>query len=203
MTATLIQSDLADADALNASELPTLRVGGTVSQKQMKKLARRVRSGRVGPTSVYYAGVTAPAIAAGMSTIVSASLERAGVDPYWTLLSASLVAAMAGITWYLIFMRWSYRHSYGRTSEVGKHTDVEVDEAGIFWTRGHIRTRISWDGISDITADRNFIRVHVMDGDDVLIPANWFEQRKDRKTAIAVLQEYRDRASGDATDMAA
>ena len=151
MTATLIQSDLADADALTASELPTLRVGGTVSQKQMKKLARRVRSGRVGPTSVYYAGVTAPAIAAGMSTIVSASLERAGVDPYWTLLSASLVAAMAGITWYLIFMRWSYRHSYGRTSEVGKHTDVEVDEAGIFWTRGHIRTRVAWDGISDIT----------------------------------------------------
>ena len=194
MAAHLAHSDLTMDPPAGPPKLPALHFSGTVSQKQMKKLARRVRSGRVGPTSVYYAGVTAPAIAAGMASIVSASLERAGVEPYWVLMCSSLVAAMSGISWYLIFMRWSYRHSYGRSSELGKQTDVEVDEAGVFWTRGSIRTRISWDGISDISGDRNFIRLQVRDGDDVLIPTNWFEQRKDRKSALTLLREYREHA---------
>lgn len=194
MAAPLFHSELNEIPAAETPSLPPLKFGGVITKKQMKKCARRFRSGRVGPTSVYYAGVTGPAIAAGMASIVSASLERAGVDAYWTLLLSSIVAAMAGITWYLIFMRWSYRHSYGRSSEIGKQTEVEVDEAGIFWTRGTIRTRIGWEGISDISGDRDFIRLQVIDGNDVVIPTAWFEKRKDRKPALEMLKEYRDHA---------
>ena len=98
-----------------------------------------------------------------MATIVGASLSRAGVAGEWVVITSSLVAAMAGITWYLIFMRWSYRHSYGRSSELRKTTHIEADELGVYLTRGTIRTRISWDGIDSIATDMKFSRLHVLD----------------------------------------
>jgi len=58
-------------------ETDSVRLSGTLSEKELKSLARRVRSGHIGPTSVYYAGVTAPAIAAGMASLVAAVLYQA------------------------------------------------------------------------------------------------------------------------------
>jgi len=188
MAAPLFHSNIDDPSPSAVDAEAPFRVSGELGEKQIKQLARRVRRGHVGPTSVYYAGVTAPAITAGMATIVGASLSRAGVAGEWVVITSSLVAAMAGITWYLIFMRWSYRHSYGRSSELRKTTHIEADELGVYLTRGTIRTRISWDGIDSIATDMKFSRLHVLDGDDVLIPSAWFKNGKERKAAIAHLR---------------
>ena len=99
-------------DDLQADQV--LSAGGSYKQRELKRIARRMRRSVLGPTSVYYAGVTAPAIAAGMATVCSAAFSRAGWDPYWVLMASAIMASMAGISWYLIFMRLAYRHGFGR-----------------------------------------------------------------------------------------
>lgn len=172
-------------------ELP-LRLSGAIKKKELRSLTRKVRSGHVGPTSVYYAGVTAPAIAAGMATLVAASLNRAEMHEMVVFQASSIVAAMAGISWYLIFMRWSYRHDLGRGSELATETEVTADELGVYWSRGAMKTRIDWSGITDVRYERNFVRICVRDGDDVILPNSWFEKRSDKKAAYHRLKALRD-----------
>lgn len=168
-----------------------VKIGGELRPRDVRDFARKVRSGNIGPTSVYYAGVTAPAIAAGMSSVVSGILERAGWSDYWTFMSSSLLAAMAGICWYLIFMRWSYRHGFGRATESSVRTDLEADELGVFWTRGAVRTRVTWDGVTGIERAGKFIRVIVHDGEDLIIPSRWFVNGKAKRDTFQKLTEMR------------
>lgn len=163
---------------------------GKLKRKQLRSLAKKVRTGLVGPTSVYYAGVTAPAIAAGMATVVSAALTRAHWHEMAVLQASSIVAAMAGISWYLIFMRWSYRHSYGRGTELESDTHVRLDESGVHWARGAMNVSISWDGISDVKNEAKYLRLCVTDGDDVILPNSWFDKRRDKKAIYQRLKSY-------------
>lgn len=156
-----------------------LKASGFVTQKELKKITRVMRTSVLGPTAVYYAGVTAPAIAAGMATVVGAALNRAGWIDYWVLLTSGIVASMAGISWYLIFMRLSYRHSFGRSTELETKTEFEADELGLFWARGDVKTRISWHGIGNIHVHGGFIQIEVTDAGDVVLPKSWFPSRKD------------------------
>lgn len=172
----------------------SVRISGTLDSKALKQATRKLRSGSVGPTSVYYAGVTAPAISAGMATIVRASLERAGWMPYWIFMVSSIVAAMSGISWYLIFMRISYRHSYGRSTETGEETWFEADAEGIFWSRGAIRSRILWAGVEDIRALKKFIHVKIRDGEDLILLRTWFESAKHMDAFVQRLQALKAEA---------
>ena len=165
-----------------------LAIGGELTNKDLRKFAEKARSGNIGPTSVYYAGVTSPAIAAGMASLVSSSLERAAWSDYWVLMTSSLIAAMSGITWYLIFMRWSYRHSFGRATESSVRTDLEADELGIFWTRGAVKSRITWDGIVSVERTGKFIRIRVRDSEDLVIPSRWFADKNARNDLFERLQ---------------
>ena len=173
----------ATADFSEASETsePVVELGGKIKRKELRTLARHVRTGHVGPTSVYYAGVTAPAIAAGMATLVAASLDRAHWPEIAVFQASSIVAAMAGISWYLIFMRWSYRHSYGRGTELEFETQVRVDETGVYWSRGAMDVTIGWHGVTDVKFEKKFIRICVKDGDDVILPNSWFAKRSEKK----------------------
>ena len=81
-----------------------LTVSGLLTEKDVKKLTRLARGGTVGPTAVYYAGVTAPIISASMSVMVRNTLDHIGASPYWQWLIASLVAAFAGI----ILLAWLF-----------------------------------------------------------------------------------------------
>ena len=169
-------------------------LSGQISEKELRSVARKVRKGRVGPTSVYYAGVTAPAISAGMATLVAASLERAGWNPQALLMTSSIIAAMAGISWYLIFMRWSYRQDFGRGNELKATTEIHADELGVYWTRGALQTRIYWSGVEDIEYHARFIRIRVTDGDDVFLPKSWFGKTREKKAVYKRLCDMRDAA---------
>jgi hypothetical protein len=167
----------------------TVLISGELRSRDIRDFAKKIRSGNIGPTSVYYAGVTAPAIAAGMASVVSGSLERAGWSNYWVLMCSSLLAAMAGITWYLIFMRWSYRHGFGRATESSIRTDLQADELGIFWTRGSVKTRITWDGVMGIERAGKFIRIIVRDSEDLIIPSRWFVNGKAKRDTFDKLKD--------------
>lgn len=158
-----------------------LSIQGAMKRKELKKITRSMRSSILGPTAVYYAGVTAPAIAAGMATVAAAAFERAGWSEYWIFLISGIIASMAGISWYLIFMRLSYRHASGRSAETDEETEFQVDEVGLFWRRGAASTRVSWEGVIEILQKRNFIHVRIQDTGDFALPKSWFESRKAMK----------------------
>lgn len=157
-----------------------LQASGLISKRELRKITRKMRSSILGPTAIYYAGVTAPAIAAGMATVAAATFERAGWSAYWVLLISGIIASMAGISWYLIFMRLAYRHGVGRSSEAATETRFEADEAGLFWRRGGVSTRVSWEGVSGIRVRPGFIQILIEDSGDIVLPKSWF----DGKTAM-------------------
>ena len=88
-----------------------------------------MRSGTVGPTTVYYAGVTAPIISAGVGVFSRQMLQSANLfSGYWLWTISTFIAAFAGICWYLIFIRWSYRNTYGRGDEADTETNIRLSK---------------------------------------------------------------------------
>ena len=84
-----------------------LMITGKLTKGDAKKLTDTMRGSTVGPTTLYYAGVTAPVIGAGMALVAQEAFHMINLGDYWETMLSAIVAAMAGITWYLIFMRWS------------------------------------------------------------------------------------------------
>mgnify|MGYP003632524087 CR=1 FL=1 len=128
----------------------TLSISGLLREKDVKRLTRLTRGGSVGPTAVYYAGVTAPIISASMAVMVREAVRLVGLSPYWQWFISALVAAFAGIAWYLIFIRWSYRHKHGRGTEMTLSTDITLADDQVIVRRGGIETRIDWSCISSV-----------------------------------------------------
>lgn len=159
------------------TDLP-LTVQGQLLEKDIKKLARASRTSVVGPTALYYAGVTAPIISAGMALVAKNALGMVGATPYWQLLLSAIIAAFAGITWYLIFMRWSYRHKVGRGNELTEVSDVRLEDDVLVLKRGPIEMRIAKTGIKEVVDKRGFTIVRFEGVDPLIIPDRWFEKDK-------------------------
>lgn len=159
------------------TDLP-LTVQGQLLEKDIKKLARASRTSVVGPTALYYAGVTAPIISAGMALVAKNALGMVGATPYWQLLLSAIIAAFAGITWYLIFMRWSYRHKVGRGNELTEVSDVRLEDDALVLKRGSIEMRIAKTGIKEVVDKRGFTIVRFEGVDPLIIPDRWFEKDK-------------------------
>lgn len=155
-----------------------LTVKGQLLDKDLKKLARASRTSVVGPTALYYAGVTAPIISAGVALMAKNALGIVGATPYWQLLLSAIIAAFAGITWYLIFMRWSYRHKVGRGNELTQVSNVRLEEGALILTRGPIETRIEKSAITEVVDKRGFTIVRFEGVDPLIIPDRWFEKDK-------------------------
>ena len=155
------------------SDIP-LTVEGQLLEKDIKKLARASRTSVVGPTALYYAGVTAPIISAGMALVAKNTLGLLGATAYWQLLLSAIIAAFAGITWYLIFMRWSYRHQIGRGNELTQVSNVRLEGDVLVLTRGPIETRIMKAGITEVVEKRGFTIVRFDGVDPLIIPDRWF-----------------------------
>ncbi len=185
----------ADPAPPEAAGKPNLKISGKLTVKELKRITRNMRSSILGPTVVYYAGVTGPAITAAMATVVAAALARAGWAENWVLMISAIVASMAGISWYLIFMRLSYRHAPGRSSEATLETFFEADDAGICWQRGAVQTRIAWSGIEEIVVKRSFIQIRARGVSDMFAPKSWFENRAAMKVFGEKLNNLRLQAS--------
>lgn len=167
-----------------------LRISGLLREKDVKRLTRLTRGGSVGPTAVYYAGVTAPIISASMAVMVREAMRLAGLSDYWQWFISALVAAFAGIAWYLIFIRWSYRHKFGRGTEMTLSTDITLDDDQVIVRRGGIETRIDWTSIASIKTGRGHVAVLVNGADALIIPDTWFGKDKSARAAfVSRLQE--------------
>ncbi|MEO0881266.1 MAG: YcxB family protein [Pseudomonadota bacterium] len=161
-----------------------LDVSGSLTRKDLQRLTNISRSGTVGPTTVYYAGVTAPIISAGVSITTRSALSELGYDSYWVFLLSAIVAAFAGISWYLIFMRWSYRQTHGRGSEGDAITLAAITKDALIIERGPIRTEIKWTAVNTIRRGRKFIALMIDGSDTVLIPDHWFGKDRAKRDAF-------------------
>lgn len=161
----------------------TLSISGAPSDRDMKRLVNQTRSSNIGPTALYYAGVTAPVISAGMGFVTRQALVGTGLTDYWILLTSSLLAAMAGVSWYLIFMRWSYRHHHGRASELDSETSIDLTPEGLHIRRGDVETRIAWRALRSVRESRRDTLITFRGADPLLVPDKWFG--RDRQAAKA------------------
>ncbi|MEM1149678.1 MAG: YcxB family protein [Pseudomonadota bacterium] len=163
---------------------PDLTVSGALAQKDIKRLMGLTRSSVVGPTATYYAGVTAPIISAAMAIFSKTAFQSVGLSAYWTFMLSALLAAVAGIVWYLIFMRWSYRHTVGRGRELSEQTLVSAGPDVLSVQRGPIETRIQWDAVTDVHVKRGYVAVLAEGADALIIPDRWFGKDKNARKAF-------------------
>ena len=172
-----------DNQPTNVSALP-MNLSGTLSEKDVKRLVRLTRGSTIGPTATYYAGVTAPVISAAMAIFSKSAFQGVGFSAWWTFFLSAILAALAGLVWYLIFMRWSYRHTYGRGMELNSPTDITLDRDAVTVTRGAISTRIDWSAIEDIPDRRGYIAVIAHGADAIIVPNRWFDGDKAARKAF-------------------
>lgn len=165
-------------------------IAGLLTERDVKRLAQLSRGGVVGPTAVYYAGVTGPMVSAGTALVTRQALQQAGMSDYWQLLLSTLIAALAGIAWYLIFIRWSYRHRYGRGTEIRSETEIVASARGLTVTRGDIKTQIGWPAVNTIETLRNYTVVTFDGADALIVPDRWFGKNSDAQARFrAVINE--------------
>lgn len=168
----------------------TFSASGLLTECDIKRLARMTRAGTVGPTAVYYAGVTAPLISTGTGLLTHQVFATTAMSAYWQMLLSALIAALAGIGWYFIFMRWSYRHRYGRGNETRHETSVVAAPDGLTITRGVIRTHIGWSAVKRVSMRAGNTAI-IFDGADALIiPDGWFDQELERLNFKKHLEEW-------------
>ncbi len=166
------------------------KISGLLSKKDLRRLTRMTREGTVGPTAVYYAGVTAPVISASVSLMVKNASAMVGFTPYWQWFVSALIAAFAGISWYLIFTRWSYRRSHGRGTETTLETEFSLLDDVLKVRRGGIETRIAWASVTAVNARRGYTSVRIEGADALIIPDTWFEgDRAARKSFVETLKQ--------------
>lgn len=152
-------------------------ISGSLSKRDARRLTSAIRTGTVGPTTLYYAGVTAPVIGASMALVCQGALEHINASAYWTTMISAIVAAMAGITWYLIFMRWAYRHGHGRASEMQQVTEVQLEDEVLIIRRGLVETHIDWEAISEIISKRSYTVIRFDGADPLMLPHDWFGEK--------------------------
>ncbi|WP_018148539.1 YcxB family protein [Henriciella marina] len=169
---------------LHDAEPPTLSVSGAPTDRDIKRLVTKTRQSHIGPTALYYAGVTAPVISAGTAFVTRAMLADTGFTDYWILLISSLLAAMAGISWYLIFIRWSYRHDHGRATELDGETAIDLTPDGLHIRRGDVETRIAWRALRTVGESRRDTLITFRGADPLLVPDKWFGRDKQAAQAF-------------------
>ncbi len=167
-----------------SSSVPPLQISGKLTDKDLKRLINNTRSSTIGPTALYYAGVTAPVISAGMALVSRAILSSSQLSDYWIWFISALLAAMAGIVWYLIFVRWSYRHQAGRDGEVGAQMTIDLAPSGLHIRRNDIETRIGWAAIESVKKVRTSTLITFQGADPLLIPDRWFGRNKQMARAF-------------------
>lgn len=152
-------------------------ISGALTKRDTRRLTNVMRSGTVGPTTLYYAGVTAPIIGAGMALVVRAALDDLAIGVQWISFGSALAAAFAGIVWYIIFMRWAYRHQHGRAGEIQQTTEIELEDEALIIRRGLVETRVDWDAIDEIRSTRSYTLITFDGTEPLMIPHDWFGEK--------------------------
>ncbi len=186
------------ADPPARRDAAEVTVEGRLDDTDLKQLSRLARATHVGPVTTYYAGVTAPIVSAGVAVTTRAVLLSVGVSTLWALLAAGLLAATAGIVWFLIFMRWSYRQHFAADTRLDPRLSITVDEDGIRMCRGPVTLHVGWPAVRRIRRTRRHTAILFDGTDPVIVPHDWFDDRAARQAFWKRLERRGDDPHGKA-----
>lgn len=163
-----------DATGPELAYRDSVDVAGELSAKHIQRFAKARRKSSFGPTTVYYAGLSAPAITAGVAALASFFTQDYQIAGHWRTLIITLFAAVAGLTWYILFMRLAQRNKFGRNDETVSRSRVVISETGVEVSRGDVLTTIKWPAVVDVKTTRHYIALIVENANDILLPVDWF-----------------------------
>jgi len=175
-TETAYQPTTAFGADMNYNE--RLSVKGTISPDQLKRFIKTRRKSGLGPTTVYYAGVVAPAISAGAYALFDGTFSQLNIAPLTLQLLVALCSATAGLTWFLIFTRLAERKSSSRAMELVEENEIEISQKGLIVQKSDIKIDIAWSAVMDIRTTKHYIAFIVEGTQDVFIPIDWYESRE-------------------------
>lgn len=159
---------------------PAFCASGKLREKDVKRGTKHLLSGQIGPLTLYYAGATAPIISSAMGVVAKSAFKNAQFSDYWTMLLGAIVAALAGITWFLIFLRWSYQPGHGRGTELTHETNVQITDNALIVLRGPIRKEIGWEAVKSVKTAEGFTTIEIEGTEALVIPSKWFEDKTER-----------------------
>lgn len=166
---------------------PTFTACGQLREKDVKRATKHLRQSEIGLTTFYYAGATAPIISSAMGFLARTTFSNAHFTPYWTQLLGAIIAAMAGITWFLIFLRWTYSPGKGRGTELTEETSVKLTDDYVIIERGPIKTHVGWEAVKSVKTEKGFMTIEIDGADAVIVPSKWFvddQSRSDFQGAV-------------------
>lgn len=169
-------------------------LSGTLTEAEVQRAMERRRDGTISPMTVYYAGVTAPVISAAMALLSKTALQRAGLADIWAYLFSSIMAAFAGIAWYMIFMRWARRNRFGRGGETRIATRITLRREGFEVERGTVRIVVPADAIEAVNVRPDHLVIGVKGLSDVVVPRRWFESEAEGAAFAAQLSTLANEA---------
>ena len=74
-----------------------LSISGALTKRDARRLTNAIRGSTIGPTTLYYAGVTAPIIGAGMALLSQAALETLAIIAYGQPVTRAEIEAVRGV----------------------------------------------------------------------------------------------------------
>lgn len=177
----------------------SLQVSGTLCEADVQRLTKTARdaSGVFGPTTLYYAGVTAPAISAAMGFLTRVVLSDSQMfSAYWTNLLSAFVAALAGIAWYTIFVRWSKRSRPGRASDLDTVVSIAAEPDHLVIRRNHVETKVQWQAVREVKPVKAATVVFLDGASPFIMPDTWFDGTDVSKTSF--METLRQKAADHA-----
>lgn len=179
------------AEGIDLSYKDNLSASGFISPKHLKIFIRTRRDAGLGPTTIYYAGMVAPAISAGTFKLFESFFAQYNLSPQTAYLLVLCLSASAGLSWFLTFNRLAQRDRQSRDHETEQSQEVKIERSGIFLTRTHIETKIDWPAIVDIRTTKHYIAFIVEGANDFFIPVDWFKDREQMMEAARKISALR------------
>ncbi len=169
----------------------SVAVSGTITPKHVKEFVKARRKGVFSSMTVYYAGVTAPAISAGAYALAQYALMQIQMTPQYVMLGATLMAAASGISWYLIFQRLTARGKSTRDTESTHQQRVTINARGVEVSNGGVTTYIKWSAVTDICCTSKYLVIVADGAQDVFMPLDWFDGREHMEASLKKIAALR------------
>jgi hypothetical protein len=171
-------------------------IKGQLTAAQLEHFIKTRRQSNLGPVTVYYAGLVAPAISAGAYALFDFGFRDLSVDPIYKQLLVLLCSATAGLVWFLIFNRLAQRSGNSRELELTAETELHVSRKGLIMRRQHIEKHIAWPAIMDIRTTKHYIVLAIEGAEDIFIPAAWFGSKQAMTDALEKIASFRPPPAG-------
>lgn len=165
-----------------------ISVSGQFSQRQLHDMSRHFQNRTIGLTTLYYAGVCAPVVTAGIHVYITHILQPAGFSGLTIALIASVFAALSGLVWFFIFTRWIGQADTGRSGDK-VDTEIILGDTGIILKKQHVETHINWLGLNGVSRLKDATVLKFTTHAPLCISDAWFNE--DLKARAAFIEHCR------------